>query len=136
MTLKLSLVAAIRYLQQRHLAPDEMILIDLWGQRGMGTPYPGQRIPGLDAMGRGNSCKNSQLNCLMAEIGRSDLALQFITSFPVVIESEAGDENLTVRIMHRKTLQEALESSARHVPLPAKRKACLQSTAMENRPLP
>ena len=113
--MKFTLTAAIRYLEKFNLNQDEVLKIDLWGNEGYDLQQLARHYEGRlhlkddgDFLSSGdNPCKNSQLNCLMAEIGKADLGLQFIDTYPAV---QRGDDeiNLRVLIAHPETLQNAL----------------------------
>jgi hypothetical protein len=113
--MRLTLVAAIRYLEQNTLGESDFIVLDLWGDEGyelqaLARQYEGMTslLPARDVrMDSDNPCKNTQVKCLMAGIAEADLAIQFIDSYPAH-ERDDDELNLRVVIMPRATLQNAL----------------------------
>jgi hypothetical protein len=113
--MKLTLVAAIRYLENNRLAAGDTILIDLWGDEGYELQSLSRQFEGAtDFKDRDgflfsldNPCQNSQLKSLIAEIGRAGLAIQFIDSYPAQDDLNEG-ANLAVIIMHRQALRTIL----------------------------
>src|SRR5271170_1493101 len=113
--MKLTLVAAIRYLETHRLAARDTILIDLWGDEGYELQCLSRQFEGAtdfkDCAGflfsMDNPCQNSQLKSLIAEIGRAGLAIQFIDSYPAQDDLNEG-ANLAVIIMHRQALRTIL----------------------------
>jgi len=140
--MKLTLVAAIRHLEQNGLPEDEIIGIDLWGDEGYELQALARQYEGATNLkdhhdflsSDENPCKDSRLKCLMAEIGKGDFAIQFIDSYPATHRADS-EINLRVFIMHRKTLQDAL---SRFEPCGTPRgagKAPLQRRATASRPI-
>jgi hypothetical protein len=138
--MKLTLTSAIRHLEKHRLAPEDVIEIDLWGNEGYelqslarqfeGATFLEDRTDFISSVK--NACRNSQVNCLMREIGNADLAIQFIDSYPATDGFNEG-ANLHVVIMHRKTLQDALRRFAGYLnPLP-ETEAGLQRIATASR---
>lgn len=140
--LKMPLVSAIRYLEQNALGEDDFIVIDLWGDEGYDLQTLVRQYEGslslkskFDLLADSdNPCKNTQLICLMREIGKADLAIQFIDYYPA---HQRDDEELNLRvvIMSRETLQDSLRRFEPCETPREARKASLQRSATAKRPI-
>jgi len=121
--MKFTLVAAIRYLSDYELGPDEVLTLDPWSQEGYDlliqlrdlmegaliwtdNPSNGGLLK-LDYLG---SVENHQFRCLLAEVARQNLCLQFVGTYPCI----DGDDNLQVFITPRKIAHDVLDTAKRH----------------------
>ncbi|HUB67065.1 MAG TPA: hypothetical protein VL981_06240 [Candidatus Methylacidiphilales bacterium] len=137
--MKLTLIAAIRYLEKFTLKPEETILIDLWGHEGYELQDALRQYEGAISLrntfnlpGWYTPRGNAQINCLFEQIGKADLAVLFIDAYPVEDVDDEG-RNLQVAIMHRGRLQDALRQFAQYLTLPGERKAPLKRNATASR---
>src|SRR5450631_541810 len=100
--MKFTLVAAIRYLSDYDLAPNEIIIIDSWGHEGydlliqLRESMEGALLWTSNPKGHGSleldyldSVENEQFRCLLAEVARQDLCIQFVGTYPCI----DGDDN-------------------------------------------